>query len=56
METIVALIWNKFDTYDRYWVRPSSGETSEKFINRIKKCYNDNQWVINFYKATPIDA
>lgn len=45
METIVALIWNKFDTYDRYWVRPSSGETSEKFINRIKKCYNDNQWV-----------
>lgn len=34
METIAL-------TYDRYWVRPSSGETSEKFINRIKKCYND---------------
>lgn len=55
METIIALIWNKFDTY-RYWVRPSSGETSEKFINRIKKCYNTDHWVIDFYKATPIDA
>lgn len=56
METIIALIWNKFDTYDRDWVRPSSGETPEKFIKRIKKCYNDNQWMIDFYKATPIDA
>lgn len=35
METI-ALIWNKFDTYDRYWVRPSSGETSENSLTELK--------------------
>lgn len=56
METIIALIWNKLDTCDKYWIKPSSGETSEKFVERIKKCYNDNQWAIDFYKATPIDA
>lgn len=56
MEQCTALIWNQFDVYDRHWVRQNSNETSEQFIKRIKKCYSNDQWVIDFYKATPIDV
>lgn len=56
MEQYIALIWNQFDIYNKHWVRQTSGETSERFIERIKKCYSNDQWVIDFYKATPIDA
>lgn len=55
MKQGIALIWNKQDVYDRHWVRQSPGETLERFINRMKKCYSGNNWVIDFYEATPID-
>lgn len=56
MKQCIALIWNQFDVYNKHWVRQNSDETSEKFIQRVKNCYGDSQWVIEFYEATPIDA
>lgn len=47
MEQCIALIWNKFDTYDRYWVRPSPGgehtfsfnayETMRSLVKKIQQ-------------------
>lgn len=56
MKQCIALIWDQFDVYNRHWARQNSDETSEKFIQRVKNCYGDSQWVIEFYEATPIDA
>ena len=56
MEQYIALIWNTSDVYNRHWIKQNSDETPEKFIQRVKNCYGNNQWVIYFYKATPIDA
>lgn len=56
MKQYIALIWNQFDVYNKHWIKQNPDETSERFIERVKKCYCYDQWVIDFYEATPIDA
>lgn len=53
MKTIICLIWNNNDTYDRYWVR-NHGEEKEKFIARMKKNYSDPKWNLEFFEAEEI--
>ena len=49
METIICLVWNtQSDT--RHWIK-NSGESRESFIPRIKQCYSDPRYVLDFYEA-----
>ena len=52
-EQYIALISDRFDSYDRYWIRTySNQETYEKFVKRIKTCYDYTKYQIMFFKAT----
>ena len=50
MNTIICLVSNRYDSYDRHWVR-NCGEDKETFINRMKKCYSYDKYMIEFYEA-----
>lgn len=53
MNTIICLIWNT-DCDSRHWVR-NGGEDKTSFISRIKRCYSDSKYVLDFYEAKLID-
>ena len=50
MNTIICLVWNVRNTYDRHWIK-NYDENNEDFIARMKKCYSDNQYIVEFYEA-----
>ena len=50
MNTIICLVFNTRDTYDRHWIR-NCGEEKEAFIDRMRKCYSGNQYMVEFYEA-----
>lgn len=52
-EKYIALITNKLNNYDRYFVCAYAvHETFEHFMQRIKKCYDYTKYQIEFYKVS----
>ena len=55
MKYYVALIADRHDTYDRYWVRSTPNETLEAFTKRIRKCYDYLSYYVDICEAEEVD-
>ena len=51
----VALIANRRDTYDRYWIRSTPNETLEVFTKRMRKCYDYLTYNVDICKINNAD-
>lgn len=56
MKNYVALIANRRDIYDRYWVRSTSNETLETFAKRMHKCYDFLTYNVDICEAKELDV
>lgn len=55
MKYYVALIANRHDTYDRYWVRSTPNETLEAFTKRMHKCYDYLSYYVDICEAEEVN-
>ena len=55
MKYYVALIADRHDAYDRYWVRSTPDETLEAFTKRVRKCYDYLSYYVDICEVKETD-
>lgn len=56
MKYYIALITDRHDVYDRYWLRSTPGETLEAFAKRMHKCYDYLSYYVDICEAKELDV
>lgn len=51
----IALIANRHDSYDRYWIRSTPNETLEAFAKRMHKCYDYLTYNVDICETKELD-
>lgn len=42
---MIALLFN-IKTQDKWWMKQSTGEGDKEFVNRVKQCFDSEDWQI----------
>ena len=54
-KTYIALISNKRNTHDRYFVRSFNKETLEEFTKRANTCFDSSEFYVDIYKGYSVN-